>query len=91
MTTEAEKTPDPEPTEERPLWLSRQFASPEDLARSYKESQAKITTQGQQLSEALQENERLQAELEALFQERDGVSRRLAILERLFLASGARA
>ena len=90
MTTEAEKTPDPEPTEERPSWLSS-VRKPGRLGPFLQGIPSKDDQQGQQLSEALQENERLQAELEALFQERDGVSRRLAILERLFLASGARA
>ncbi len=58
----ADETPEqpagePPAQEERPGWLPDNFSSPEDLARSYQESQRKITEQGQQLSQVRDELE----------------------------------
>ena len=61
--TEAEEKPE---QDEPPEWLPSNFLSPEELVKSYKESQAHITRISQQLSEMTHENDRLSVEIEAL-------------------------
>lgn len=46
---------------ERPGWLPEQFASPEELARSWQEAQSMIGRQGQEYGEIRKELERLQS------------------------------
>ena len=60
-----------------------------ELARSYREAHAKISRQGQQLSELSAENLRLSEEPESLLAEREQVARRVSLLEKLMLGGRA--
>jgi cell division protein FtsB len=89
---DVETPPETEPEEvvtERPDWLPSHLESPEALAKSYREAQQKITSQGQQLSELANENQRLTDELEKLLEGRHVLADRISTLEQAYVAARA--
>ena len=80
LETETEAT-ETQAQAERPEWLPSQFATPEMLAKSWKEASRKISQQGTQLSELARENEALASEVESLLAERDAFEERIGTLE----------
>lgn len=75
-----ELEPEADVLEERPSWLPAIFLTPEDLAKSWSESQAALTRTNQKLSELSEENA-------VLREERLSVAERVGNLERAYLAA----
>jgi hypothetical protein len=69
----------------KPDWLPSNFASPEELAKSYAHSVRKLTSMGQQNAELKRELARLTAENDSLRLAQQEFNERVSWLERLFV------